>query len=246
MRCLIVSDIHSNLEAFEAVLDHAGPVDSVWCLGDLVGYGPDPNACVELLRARPHLCIAGNHDWAALGRLGLAEFNADARQASLWTRKQLTPDNLAFLEALPKELPEPAQEHFWLAHGSPCHPIWEYILAEWSASAAFGCFDTTFCFHGHTHLPLLIRVASQEGSERLVWSQPAGELYSLGQERMLINPGSVGQPRDGNPRASYMLLDPDALTLEHRRVEYEVWRTQEKMLEYKLPPRLAMRLAHGL
>jgi len=246
MRCLIVSDIHGNLEAFEAVLNHAGPVDSIWCLGDLVGYGPDPNACVELLRSRPHLCIAGNHDWSALGRLDLAEFNPDAREASLWTRKQLTPDNLAFLEALPKELPEPAQEHFWLAHGSPCHPIWEYILDDRTATDAFGCFQATFCFHGHTHVPILIRLANQQGSERLAWSQPPEEPHTLGPGRMLINPGSVGQPRDGNRQASYMLLDPEALTVEHRRVDYEYWLTQDKMLEHKLPPRLAMRLAYGL
>jgi predicted phosphodiesterase len=246
MRCLIVSDIHSNLEAFEAVLDHAGPVDLIWCLGDIVGYGPDPNGCVDLLRSRPSLCIAGNHDWAALGKLDPADFNPDARAASLWTGKQLTPDHRAFLEALPNELPVPDYGCFWLAHGSPCNPIWEYILDERSAWDAFGCFETTYCLHGHTHLPLLIRLAKREGSERLAWSQPAGESHNLGPERMLINPGSVGQPRDGNPRASYMLLDPDALTVEHRRVEYEIWRTQEKMLEYKLPHRLAMRLAHGL
>jgi diadenosine tetraphosphatase ApaH/serine/threonine PP2A family protein phosphatase len=246
MRCLIVSDIHSNLEAFEAVLSHAGAVDSIWCLGDLVGYGPDPNACVELLRSRPHLCVAGNHDWAALGKLDLADFNADAREACLWTRKRLTADNLAFLRALPKALPEPVHEHFWLAHGSPCHPIWEYILDERSATTAFRCFEATFCFHGHTHLPLLIRLTNQEGSGRLVWSPPTEELHNLGPERMLINPGSVGQPRDGNPQASYMLLDTGALTVTHRRVAYEYWRTQDKMLESKLPARLAMRLAHGL
>jgi diadenosine tetraphosphatase ApaH/serine/threonine PP2A family protein phosphatase len=246
MRLLIVSDIHSNLEAFEAVLIHAGAVDRIWCLGDLVGYGPDPNACVELLRSKPHLCVAGNHDWAALGKLDLADFNADARDASVWTRKRLTADNLAYLRALPEQLPKPDSQPFWLVHGSPCQPIWEYILDERSATDAFGCFGAESCFHGHTHLPILIRLVDHEGVERLVWSQPSGEAHKLGPERMLVNPGSVGQPRDGNPKASYMILDTEALTVEHRRVAYEVWRTQDKMLDYKLPTRLAMRLAQGL
>ena len=104
MRCLVLSDIHSNLEAFQAVLDDAGPVDEVWCLGDVVGYGPDPNACVDLLRSMPHLCIAGNHDWATLGKLDLRDFNPDAREANLWNRQQLTPENLAYLDALPETL----------------------------------------------------------------------------------------------------------------------------------------------
>lgn len=245
MRCLVVSDIHSNLEALEAVLSHAGPVDSIWCLGDVVGYGPDPNACVELLRSASHLCVAGNHDWAALGKLDLAEFNADARDAAIWTQKQLTPDNLAFLEALPKELPAPAMERFWLVHGSPCHPIWEYILDARSAIAAFGGYETAFCFHGHTHVPILIRQAAQKGRDRVIWSQPSREPYTLGPERMLINPGSVGQPRDGNPQAAYLLLDPETLVVEYRRVDYPYRRTQDKMLERGLPARLATRLAYG-
>jgi predicted phosphodiesterase len=246
MRCLVVSDIHSNLEAFEAVLSDAGSVDELWCLGDLVGYGPDPNACVALLQSKPHICIAGNHDWAALGRLDLAEFNADARAAALWTRKQLTPSSLAFLEALPQELPEPLHERFWLAHGSPCHPIWEYILDARSATAAFGCFDAGYCFHGHTHVPILIRQAGNRGRDRLVWVQPSEDLHKLGPERVLVNPGSVGQPRDGNPQASYMLLDLEALTLELRRVDYPYGRTQAKMRDCGLPGRLATRLAYGL
>jgi predicted phosphodiesterase len=246
MRCLVVSDIHSNLEAFEAVLSHAGPVDYIWCLGDVVGYGPDPNACVELLHSRPHLCVAGNHDWAALGRLDLAEFNADARDAAMWSRKQLTPNSLAFLEALPKEMAVPGLEHFWLVHGSPCHPIWEYILDERSAVAAFRCCEAVFCFHGHTHIPIAVRQASQKGRDRVIWSQPSEKACTLGPERMLVNPGSVGQPRDGNHHASYLLLDPEALVIEYRRVEYPYMQTQDKMRERGLPARLATRLAYGL
>jgi len=245
MRCLVVSDIHSNLEAFEVVLSHAGPVDCTWCLGDIVGYGPDPNACVELLRSTPHLCVAGNHDWAALGKLDLAEFNSDARDAAIWTQKQLTPDNLAFLEALPKELPEPALARFWLVHGSPCHPIWEYILDARSALAAFATLDAAFCLHGHTHVPILVRQAAQKGRDRVIWSQPSREPCTLGPERMLINPGSVGQPRDGNNQAAYLLLDLETLVVEYRRVGYPYRRTQDKILERGLPARLATRLAYG-
>lgn len=246
MRCMVVSDIHGNLEAFEAVLSHAGPVDFIWCLGDLVGYGPDPNACVEILRSKPHFCVAGNHDWAALGRLDLAEFNSDARVAALWTQEQLTPENRSFLEELPKELSVPDLDRFLLVHGSPCHPIWEYILDERSAAAAFRCSDVDFCFHGHTHSPILIRLAAQKGRDRIVWSHPSEAPFTLGPERMLINPGSVGQPRDGNDQAGYLLVDSESLVIEHRRASYPHRRTQEKMLKHGLPARLAARLAYGL
>jgi diadenosine tetraphosphatase ApaH/serine/threonine PP2A family protein phosphatase len=240
MRCLVLSDIHSNLEALQAVLDDAGPVDSTWCLGDVVGYGPDPNRCVELLRSRPHLCVAGNHDWATLGKLDLEEFNPDARKANEWNRGQLTADNLAFLEALPELLVE---DRFTLAHGSPCHPIWEYVLYTSSAQTAFGCFGTPFGFVGHTHTPVVFRLADS-GEQCHAFLPPDRPLH-LGPDRVLVNPGGVGQPRDGDPRASYMILDLDALTVEHRRVEYPYRATQRKMARHGLPVRLAQRLAFG-
>ena len=243
MRSLVISDIHSNLEAFEAVVQDAGPVDQVWCLGDIVGYGPDPNACVELLRSRPHLCIAGNHDWATLGKLDLRDFNSDARQANLWNREQLTPDNLAYLEALPETLVE---GQFTLAHGSPRHPIWEYIIYATTAQACFEYFDTQYCLVGHTHTPVAYRLDNEDGDEvcETILPSPDGPL-KLGPERLIINPGSVGQPRDGDPRASYLVLDTDALTVQHRRVEYAVERTQAKMEKQGLPMRLVVRLMYG-
>ena len=158
MRCLVLSDIHSNLEAFQAVLDDAGPVDQVWCLGDVVGYGPDPNGCVELLRSLPHLCTAGNHDWATLGKLDLRDFNPDAREANLWNRQQLTPENLAYLEALPEKL---VNGQFTLIHGSPRFPIWEYIIYASTAQLNFEHFDTPFCFVGHTHTPVIFRLVKE-------------------------------------------------------------------------------------
>lgn len=246
MRYLVLSDIHSNLEAFQAVLDDAGPVDRIWCLGDVVGYGPDPNACVDLLRSKPHLCVAGNHDWATLGKLDLRDFNVDAREANLWNREQLTPDNLAYLEALPESIVE---GEFTLAHGSPCEPIWEYITDSSTAFESFGCFDTLYCFVGHTHTPVIYRLDGEHSEVGEHEAEPMVELsdgsVKLGSERLIINPGSVGQPRDGDFRAGYVLLDVEACTLVHRRVPYPFRRTQEKMTGHGLPPRLIVRLGFG-
>jgi diadenosine tetraphosphatase ApaH/serine/threonine PP2A family protein phosphatase len=243
MRYLVLSDIHSNLEAFQAVLDDAGPVDEVWCLGDVVGYGPDPNACVELLRSVPHRCIAGNHDWATLGKLDLRDFNPDARDANLWNRQQLTADNLAYLEALPEVLVEGP---FTLAHGSPRHPIWEYIIYASTALSNFDHFDTPFCFVGHTHTPVIFRLSKEKGQETCESMPPSPNgPVKLGPERMIINPGSVGQPRDGDPQASYVLLDTEVLVAEHRRVPYPVEETQAKMIRHDLPLRLVLRLGYG-
>jgi predicted phosphodiesterase len=243
MRCLVLSDIHSNLEAFEAVLEDAGSVDQVWCLGDVVGYGPDPNACVERLRSQPHLCIAGNHDWATLGKLDLRDFNPDAREANLWNREQLTEENLAYLEARPETYVEGACTLF---HGSPRHPIWEYIIYASTAQANFAHFDTPVCFVGHTHTPGIFRLNNEGGQE--VCEPVAASLngpMSAGPERLIINPGSVGQPRDGDRRASYAVLDTETLIFEHRRVVYAVDKTQAKMMERNLPLRLVLRLGYG-
>jgi diadenosine tetraphosphatase ApaH/serine/threonine PP2A family protein phosphatase len=243
MRCLVLSDIHSNLEALEAVLADAGPVDRVWCLGDVVGYGPDPNGCVELLRPLPHVCIAGNHDWATLGKLDLNDFNPDAREANLWNREQLTPENLAYLEARPEKLIE---GQFTLAHGSPRHPIWEYIIYTSTAQTNFSFFDTPFCLVGHTHTPVVFRLVGQ-GDEEVCEPIPprVGESVKLEPGRFIINPGGVGQPRDGDPRASYALLDLETLTVQYRRVAYPVEKTQAKMMEHNLPLRLVLRLGYG-
>ncbi|MGD2040348.1 MAG: metallophosphoesterase family protein [Anaerolineae bacterium] len=243
MRILVISDIHSNLEAFEAVLADAGSVDQVWCLGDVVGYGPDPNACVDLLRSVPHQAIAGNHDWATLGKLDLNDFNPDARAANLWNRKQLRPDNLDYLRALPEQRVEGS---FTLAHGSPRHPIWEYVIYESTAEAAFAYFETPICLVGHTHTPAIFRQAeSSEGRscEALVPSWYVTTQLRPG--RWIVNPGSVGQPRDGDPGASYAIVDSEALAVEHRRVSYPVEKTQAKMMEHGLPMRLAVRLGYG-
>lgn len=243
MRYLIISDIHANLAAFEAVLDSAGDFDKIWCLGDLVGYGPDPNECIEKLSELDHVCVAGNHDWAVLGRLDLEDFNPDAQEASRWTRGQLTSDNYTYLESLPTILIE---EGFTLVHGSPRQPVWEYVLYPSVAQPNFNHFGTQFCFIGHTHVPVTFRLVLLEFGEFCELIQPSLDGPSpLGEHRIITNPGSVGQPRDGDRRASYAILDVEHLTIEYRRIPYPIEKTQQRMEKENLPARLISRLSFG-
>ena len=241
MRALVVSDVHSNLEALRAVLDDAGPIDELWCLGDIVGYGPEPGACIELIRSYEHVAIPGNHDWGVLGRLDLADFNSDARQANLWTRDRLQAEERRYLEELEQTL---VLGHITLAHGSPRYPIWEYLLYASTASLNLAHFDTRVCLVGHTHVPVLFS-AEEDDTRVEAYALEEGRPIALESGRHILNPGSVGQPRDGDPRASYMLVDPEAMTFELRRVTYPVARTQERMRELALPPRLITRLELG-
>jgi predicted phosphodiesterase len=242
MRILVISDIHANLTAFETVLNHAiGEWEYVWCLGDVVGYGPDPNECVELLKTLPHLCLAGNHDWAALGRLDIRTFNPDARKAVNWTRETLTPENTAYLEALPTTF---VIGQYTLAHGSPREPVWEYILEPIVASLNFSHFETPYCLVGHTHQPVIYELMNDQGDTDMV-APEYGQSRQLNGRRVIINPGSVGQPRDQNPDAAYAILDVERNVWEHRRVPYNVAQTQKRMLKHDLPERLIARLAHG-
>ena len=242
MRYLVLSDIHANLAAFEAVLADAGQFDRIWCLGDVVGYGPDPNECVARLREFPHISLAGNHDWAVLGKLDLRFFNSDARQSCLWTRYTLSSDNRAYLQTLP---PVTIEEGYTLAHGSPSQPIEEYILDPVSAEYNFGAFNTRVCLVGHTHWPTAFFQAN--GSSRFCEPRPPqwNRAISLNGGRWIINPGSVGQPRDGNPDAAYALLEVETGRWEYRRAAYPVQETQRRMREHGLPKRLVERLAQG-
>jgi predicted phosphodiesterase len=246
MRCLIISDIHANAVALDAVLaDAAGRYDAVWCLGDVVSYGPDPNTCIERLRALPGcLCLAGNHDWAVLNKLDLYSFNPDARTAVRYTQRVLTPDNHDYLDVL---MPYHMLPPFTLAHGSPRHPIWEYILDSATAAANFEVFTTPLCLVGHTHSAVIFRRAAH--SDLPVAELPEYDallrLPAPGEDRLIINPGSVGQPRDSDPRAAYGLLDTDAMTYEPRRIGYDIVKTQEAMRRAGLPPRLIARLQYG-
>lgn len=241
MRYLVISDIHANRPALEAVLKDAPSWDAVWCLGDIVGYGPDPNDCVTRVQELEGLVIAGNHDWAALGILGLESFNTDARHAHLWTQRELSEFSREYLRELPTRL---EQGEFTLVHGSPREPIWEYVLDLAVARASFDHFSTLFCIVGHTHLPLVFALNEEAHRCYTIVPEP-GVPIPLGKYRMILNPGSVGQPRDGDPRASYAILDTDAMTWEIRRVAYPVEITQERMRARGLPERLIKRLAVG-
>jgi predicted phosphodiesterase len=245
MRYLIISDIHANLTAFEAVLKDAGKLgtdyDFVWCLGDVVGYGPDPNECVELLRTMPHLCLAGNHDWAALGRLDIRTFNTDARKSVTFTRDSLSDENLAYLEALPTTF---VLGDFTLAHGSPREPVWEYILDPLIAALNFPAFQTSYCLVGHTHTPVIFKQTNEKG-ESEAYAPDYEHQTPLNNTRQIINPGSVGQPRDSDPRAAYAVLDVERKSWEFRRIPYDIASVQQRMKKAEMPERLIMRLEHG-
>ncbi len=242
MRVLLLTDIHANLVALDAVIADAGSVDAIWCLGDVVGYGPRPNECCAWVAAHAQVTVAGNHDWAALGRIDLDDFNESARLATLWTIKQLTPDAYAWLKTLPERVVE---DETTLVHGSPRRPIWEYLLRSTQALANFTYFDTAICFVGHTHVPMIFSEdALQQGEPG--YQPPYDEPIRLAVGRYIINPGSVGQPRDGDPRAAYALYDPENATIEFRRLDYTIAKTQQQMREAGLPVSLITRLARGI
>lgn len=245
MRYLVLSDVHANLFALQAVLKHAqGRYDHVWHLGDIVGYGPHPNECIELLAGLNCLGVAGNHDWAVLGKLELGYFNPAAAYVLEWTCGVLTSFGVRFLESLGEKIIP--NEHFTLVHGSPRHPIWEYVLNRVDATLVLGHLTTRYCFLGHTHTPVIFRAASKPGMLcREIPLLADASMRALTQETLLINPGSVGQPRDGDPRASYMILDDEQHLLEHFRVEYPVEHTQKAMLELDFPMPLIYRLSLG-
>ena len=242
MKALIVADIHGNLEAFQSVIQDAEPrggFDQIWSLGDLVGYGPDPGACIDLLQQHDHQAVAGNHDLASIGKLSLEAFNPHAAQANRWTATQLTEEHSAYLSGLSLKL---ELEEFTVVHGSPRDPIWEYVVSVAAAVASFLHFDTYWCLVGHSHIPFICR-PSEEGAVFLGF--PLDTPLVLRTERLIINPGGVGQPRDGDPRASYILYDSDAGTVMHHRVDYDIPKTQEKIRGHGLPEFLADRLALG-
>ena len=243
MRILVVSDIHSNLEAFIAVLDDAGlqgDIDQLWCLGDTVGYGPDPGECIRLIREFPsHVCIAGNHDLAAIGKMGTEEFNHAAAHAAHWTAAQLSSEEASFLSELPLVV---GIGSFTLVHGSLRSPVWEYLMSAEAAGATFQRMDTPYCLVGHSHIPFLCREGGEKGGFAPF---PMDVKVSLGDDRLIINPGGVGQPRDGDPRPSYMIYDTEGGTIERRRVAYDIDATQEKMRRAGLPGPLIERLQYG-
>lgn len=243
MRYAVLSDVHGNLEALEAVLadvQRRRP-DAHLCLGDTVGYGPDPNACVDRVRALGGPVIAGNHDLAAAGMLDPDAFTPLARAAIEWTRGVLTEETRAWLRALPDRIEDPA---FLAVHGSPRDPIEEYIIDLPTSLAIFSEHAFALCLVGHSHVPgAFILAADGTVSARPL---PVGRGVRLTHaSRYIVNAGSVGQPRDGDPRASYLVLDTAARTVTLERLEYPIAVTQEKMAARGLPAPLAQRLALG-
>ncbi|MBC5823791.1 MAG: metallophosphoesterase family protein [Candidatus Eremiobacteraeota bacterium] len=242
MRYGVISDIHSNLEALQAVLREidAWGAQALVCLGDVVGYGPDPNECCDLLRARGCLVISGNHDEAAVSDAGVEFFNSVARQALTWTQTQLTPENRVFLAGLPRER---KFENFSIVHGAPgAH--FDYISDAIDAQRAFARVDSAVTFIGHTHTA---EVFYQDGARRTYHQKLAqgGRVTIAPGLRYIINPGSVGQPRDLNPRSSCALFDEDREEVEIRRVTYDVGRVRERMRDVNLPSELGARLIVG-
>ncbi len=243
MKVLLISDIHANLAALEAVLTDAAEWDAVWSLGDTVGYGPKPRECLDKmvdLFANP--VLVGNHDLACIGEVDVSEFNPVAQLAARWTSLQLGMDHRAYLNALPAVTIAGAHT---LAHGSPRSPVWEYVTTAQIAAENFEFFDTDVCFIGHTHIAMyaLLREDSGEVEVGPLVDDQAVDLLA---GRYLINPGSVGQPRDRDPRAAYAILDTDLGSLTAHRVAYDVALTQKQMAMANLPDVLIARLAHGM
>ena len=242
MRVAVVSDVHSNLAALEAVLaavDAEAP-DELWCLGDLVGYGPRPNECCAALGKRATLCLAGNHDLAVAGRLDLFEFSGDAAAAARWTRALLDEPSRALLERLE---PRAEREGVALYHGSARDPVWEYVLSDEAAEATLELAGAPLVLVGHSHAAL----AAFEREGALAGGlAPDGTEIDLAAGGTLLNPGSVGQPRDGDPRAAWLALDLDARRATFHRVAYDVERTQREIRAAGLPETLASRLGAGL
>jgi diadenosine tetraphosphatase ApaH/serine/threonine PP2A family protein phosphatase len=239
MRLAVLSDIHANLAALDAVREDLPDVDETWVLGDIVGYGPQPNEVIRALQELGARSVMGNHDGAAIGTVDVSWFNPEAAAAIEWTAGVVDENARAYLAALPEVRRD---GELTAVHGSPRDPTWEYVTGPQVAAANLRAFDTRLCLHGHTHVPVIFR-ADEERIE-VVPATPDAPLR-LDAGRALVNPGSVGQPRDGNPAASYLLLDAEAGIAEFRRVRYDVARTQNLMREVGLPTRLVERLSYG-
>lgn len=250
MRILLLSDIHANLEAFEACMAGAPPFDAVVNLGDIVGYGASPNEVAERARALGKIFVRGNHDKAATGLMNLDDFNPMAAAAAMWTRNELSPDNLDWLRALPHgpvSLPEFPEVQ--LVHGSPNDED-EYVVSLGDALAPLITLAAPLTFFGHTHLQggFFANGSAADGfrPEYKTVGQPESVALQLKSDaRYLINPGSVGQPRDGDWRAAFALFDTDAKVVHFHRTPYNLKSAQDRIFAAKLPPRLATRLAAG-
>jgi diadenosine tetraphosphatase ApaH/serine/threonine PP2A family protein phosphatase len=241
MRVAVISDVHANRHALDGVLravDEERP-DTIWCLGDTVGYGPQPNECCDIVRERADLCLVGNHDLVSLGELSVGDFNDEAAAAALWTSEVLTESSRAFLAAL---RPSAEVEGVDLYHASARDPVWEYILSEEAARGTFELASAALILVGHSHVALALR---EDGDRGVAGGLAPADTELALDGRWLLNPGSVGQPRDGDPRAAWLLLDLGRRFARFHRVTYPVEKTQAEMRERGLPSLLAARLSRG-
>lgn len=244
MRVAVLSDIHSNRQGLEAVFAavEEAAVDEVWCLGDMVGYGADPDACTELVRERCATCLVGNHDLAVLGALDIATFSEAAATAVEWTRGNVARETLEFLSSL---YPAGSREGVGLFHASPRDPIWEYVLSTDQAEAGFEAQEQRVGLIGHSHIALFFtRSGARRGYAQGAQATDAAEV-EIAEGEWMLNPGSVGQPRDGDPRAAWLELDTEAWTARYHRVPYDIEGAAAAILEAGLPPALAERLEVG-
>ena len=242
MTIAVVSDIHGNRQAFEAVLaaiDERG-CEEIWCLGDLVGYGADPDACVDLARERATLCLAGNHDLGVCGTIPLEQFSRGAALAATWTQETIRPDTLEYLRSLE---PSDTSRPVGLYHASPRDPIWEYVLSPLQAELCFDVQSARVSLIGHSHVALFF--SRFPGASATGETRTDGEALDIGDGEWLINPGSVGQPRDGDPRAAWLELDLAEEVVTHRRVDYDITGAAAAIRAARLPDSLAERLQYG-
>lgn len=245
MKAAVISDIHANLAALQAALleIESTDIDEIWCLGDAVGYGADPNECLEILAERCSVWLVGNHDLAALGELDISTFSPSAAEAALWTRTQLSEGSADLLRALGGDARD-RRDGFGLYHASPRDPIWEYVVDVDLAEDCLNVQEERVSLIGHSHIALyftrvdeLARITSELASD--------GTSLSLAAGQWLVNPGSVGQPRDGDPRAAWLEVDTESMTASFHRVEYPVEMAAEAIRQAGLPPHLADRLYQG-
>jgi predicted phosphodiesterase len=242
MQVAVISDVHGNRHAFEATLEAVADSEAaeLWCLGDLVGYGAEPDACVELARRHTAVCLAGNHDMAVTGELPLEEFSRGASLAAEWTREVMNQDNVDFLKALS---PQAREGTLGLYHASPRDPVWEYVLSTLLAELCMDAQEQRVCLIGHSHVALsFVRLGGEPATGE---PRRDGERVDLGSGEWLLNPGSVGQPRDGDPRAGWLLLDTDAMAASFHRAEYDIAGAAAAIRAARLPDSLAERLEYG-
>jgi diadenosine tetraphosphatase ApaH/serine/threonine PP2A family protein phosphatase len=242
MRVAVVSDIHGNRHAFEAVLDAIAASDcrELWCLGDLVGYGAEPDECVALARNHAAICLAGNHDLGVTGAIPLEQFSRGAALAANWTRETIVPETREFLESLE---PQRLDEAVGLYHASPRDPVWEYVLSPLQAELCLDVQKHRIALIGHSHVALSF--SRLPGAAATGETRDADHELDLGNGEWLVNPGSVGQPRDGDPRAAWLELDLDGRQAVYRRTEYDIAGAAAAIRAAKLPDSLAERLLYG-